>query len=50
MSDKMELIVHGEVIAVNEFVRSLLEDVLLAILKKLKGAEDLKAISKIEIE
>ena len=49
MADEMKLVINGEEIAVNEFVKNILNDVLLAILGNLRGTEDLKKISRIEI-
>ena len=45
----MLLIVDGQEISMNEFVNSVLHDVLIAILQNLRGFEDFKDIAQIEI-
>jgi hypothetical protein len=45
----MILIIDGQEISTNQFVNSVLHDVLIAILQNLRGLEDFKDIAQIEI-
>jgi len=49
MSDKLEVYLKGKKLPMNEFVENVFNDVVLAILKNLRGVE-INKISKIEIE
>ena len=49
MTKGINLIINGEEISMNEFVNSVLHDVLIALLQNLRGLGDLDDIKRIEI-
>ena len=49
MAKGINLIINGEEISMNEFVSSVLHDILIALLQNLRGLEDLDEIKRIEI-
>ena len=49
MANEFKLIVDGEQIATNEFVKSIFQDIVTAILRNLRGLEEINNLSSIEI-